>query len=206
MQSTRWARFLTCRSTRGFGMTSWQAASFTNTCDNLIGSAEATTAFHADLWPRTTVFRRRCVSATSPNRPHFSQVALWQSIEAFSCVRQGVDRRSYLLTFVDRRSGYLLVSKVGNRTSGVVRDASVRLLQKMETSNRKTLTFDNGTEFSCFRQIASRAGVKVYFAHLYSSWERGTNENANGLLRQYVPKGSDIRVLPPSRLAVAAVN
>ena len=119
---------------------------------------------------------------------------------------EGKDRRSYLLTIVDRRSGYLLVSKVGNKTSGVVRDASVRLLQKMKTSNRKTLTFDNGTEFSCFHQIASRAQVKVYFAHPYSSWERGTNENTNGLLRQYVPKGSDIRVLPHSRLAAAAVK
>ena len=96
---------------------------------------------------------------------------------------EGKGRRSDLLTILDRRSGYLLVSNVGNKTSGVVRDASVRLFKKMKSANRRTLTFDNGTEFSCFHQIASRAGVKVYFAHPYSSWERGKNENTNGLLR-----------------------
>ena len=77
--------------------------------------------------------------------------------------------RSYLLTIVDRRSGYLFVSKVGHKTSGVVRDASVRLLQKMKSSNRRTLTLDNGTESSCFNQIASRTGVKVYSTHPDSS-------------------------------------
>lgn len=117
---------------------------------------------------------------------------------------EGKDRRAYLLTIVDRRSGYLLVSKVGNKNSGLVKDASIELLKRMKRSFRKTITFDNGTEFSGFQQIATGTGAKVYFAHPYSSWERGTNENTNGLLRQYVPKGADIRVLNHSRLATAA--
>lgn len=117
---------------------------------------------------------------------------------------EGKDRRAYLLTLVDRRTGYLLVSKVGSKKADVVRDSSIRLLRKMKPDYRKTLTFDNGTEFSFFKQIESQAGVDVYFAHPYSSWERGTNENTNGLLRQYFPKGKDLRVLRHSSLAAAA--
>ena len=117
---------------------------------------------------------------------------------------EGKDRRAYLLTLVDRRTGYLLVSKVGSKKAHIVRDSSIRLLQKMKPAYRKTLTFDNGTEFSNFKQIESKAGMDVYFAHPYSSWERGTNENTNGLLRQYFPKGKDLRVLPPASLAAAA--
>ena len=151
---------------------------------------------------------------------------------------EGKDRRAYLLTLVDRRTGYLLVStafyadlwprrtvftlrcvsptsqdrphlfvscsKVGSKKAHIVRDSSIRLLQKMKPAYRKTLTFDNGTEFSNFKQIESKAGMDVYFAHPYSSWERGMNENTNGLLRQYFPKGKDLRVLPPASLAAAA--
>ena len=55
----------------------------------------------------------------------------------------------------------------------------------------KTLTFDNGKEFAAHRLIENRLDAPVYFAHPYSSWERGTNENMNGLIRQYFPKGTD---------------
>lgn len=117
---------------------------------------------------------------------------------------EGKNRTAYLLTLVDRHSGYLLMKKVGSKHRDVVRKAAIELLRKMKSQHRHTVTFDNGSEFSDFKQIANRTGVKVYFAHPYSSWERGTNENTNGLVRQYVPKGSDIRVLRKTTLAKIA--
>ena len=119
---------------------------------------------------------------------------------------EGKNRTSYLVTLVDRRSGYLLVRKVANKRSDVVRKASIAMLRKMPKEFRRTITFDNGTEFSDFKRIESGTGARIYFAHPYCSWERGTNENTNGLIRQYVRKGKDIRVLPTKALARAAAR
>ncbi len=67
----------------------------------------------------------------------------------------------------------------------------------------KTITYDNGKEFAGHAEIAKKSGSKAYFANPYSSWERGLNENTNGLLRQYFPKGSDFTmgINPPVALA-----
>lgn len=106
---------------------------------------------------------------------------------------QGKDRKSYLLTYTERKSGYLLVRKIGNKSATSVFEATVAMFRDIPVRYRKTITYDNGTEFSRFRDIESATGMKCYFAHPYSSWERGTNENTNGLIRQYVPKSKDIR-------------
>ncbi len=66
----------------------------------------------------------------------------------------------------------------------------------------KTITYENGKEFSGHESIAKFSGSKAYFAHPYSSWERGLNENTNGLLRQYFPKGSDFSVLRDSDIKI----
>ena len=66
---------------------------------------------------------------------------------------------------------------------------------------RQTLTVDNGKEFARHEEIGRLLGLAVYFAHPYSSWERGTNENTNGLLRQYLPKGTDFSQLTEWQLA-----
>jgi transposase, IS30 family len=68
---------------------------------------------------------------------------------------------------------------------------------------RKTLTVDNGKEFAQFKLIQQRTGFSVFFADPYSAWQRGSNENTNGLLRQYFPKGADLRTLTKKRLASA---
>lgn len=105
----------------------------------------------------------------------------------------GKDRSSYVLTLVERKSGYLLLKRISKKLAATVRNSSIALLRKIPPRYRKTLTFDNGTEFSDFKRIETALGINVYFAHPYSSWERGTNENTNGLLRQYLPKGLDLR-------------
>jgi IS30 family transposase len=72
---------------------------------------------------------------------------------------------------------------------------------------RQTLTLDNGKEFSRFKELEdSSTGLKVYFADAYSAWQRGTNENTNGLLRYYFPKGTDFRRVSDVKPAKAAAN
>lgn len=106
---------------------------------------------------------------------------------------QGKNCKSYLVTLVERSSGYLLFQRVSTKQSHIVRRAIINQLSAIPKRLRKTLTFDNGTEFSDFKQIESSLGMSTYFAHPYASWERGTNENTNGLIRQYLPKGMDLR-------------
>lgn len=93
-----------------------------------------------------------------------------------------------LNSLVDRKSGLLLLSKLPNRTSAATTGVVAKRLRGMRA---KTLTLDNGSENQRWRELESLSGAKVYFAHPYSSWERGTNENTNGLVRRYFPKGTD---------------
>lgn len=100
-------------------------------------------------------------------------------------------KRSGLVTVVDRRSRYLLAAKLKDRTAGRTRRKMERLLKNLSPELRQTITFDNGKEFSEHEALARHLGIDVYFAHPYASWERGTSENTNRLLRQYYPKGTD---------------
>lgn len=104
----------------------------------------------------------------------------------------GQDRKSVLVTLVDRSSLFTLCSRVYSRTAKVVADAIIRLLKPYK-NKVETLTFDNGSEFVQHTRIAQALEAQTYFAHPYASWERGINENTNGLLRQYFPKKTDFR-------------
>ena len=100
----------------------------------------------------------------------------------------GKGRSGYVATCVDRASRYLVARKQrgcsAKETTASLHDA----MRRLPRQRRRTLTVDNGREFSFHERIARLLGLDVYFAHPYSSWERGTNENTNGLLRQYLPK------------------
>jgi len=100
-------------------------------------------------------------------------------------------KRSGLVTLVDRRSRFLLAAKLKDRTATRTRQKIEDLLAPLSADNRHTLTFDNGKEFAEHETLAERLGLAVFFAHPYASWERGTSEHTNGLLRQYYPKGTD---------------
>lgn len=104
----------------------------------------------------------------------------------------GLDRRSVLVTVVDRTTLYTCCSRVFSRSAEVVSQAIIRMLTPHKDKVR-TLTFDNGSEFVRHEKIARALQAKTYFAHPYASWERGINENTNGLLRQYFPKKTDFR-------------
>jgi len=98
----------------------------------------------------------------------------------------GARHKGAVLTLVERKSGYTLLGPLPKKEASQVEAQAVRLLKTVPYL--KTLTVDNGKEFANHSQIAEQTGVEVYFAHSYASWERGTNENTNGLTRQYLPK------------------
>ena len=93
-----------------------------------------------------------------------------------------------LLTMVERRSGFTLIKLLKTRTAQAVVDATKKVVSDPRHTF-KTITLDNGTEFHGYKMIEHGAPVTCYFATPYHSWERGTNENTNGLIRQYLPKG-----------------
>jgi len=96
--------------------------------------------------------------------------------------------RECILTMVDRKSGYLKIGLLKDRTVKETNSRFEKLVAK-DCSPFKTITADNGCEFHGYKQIEKKTGVTFYFANPHHSWERGTNENTNGLIRQYLPKG-----------------
>lgn len=99
-----------------------------------------------------------------------------------------------LVTLAERKSRMYLVRKVDAKRAVDVRDAVIDMLKPYAATVR-SITADNGSEFVEHKAIADALKIDFYFAHPYSSWERGLNENFNGLLRQYIPKGIDLRLL-----------
>ena len=105
----------------------------------------------------------------------------------------GKDGKGAIVTLVDRKSCYMLMEKLGTGKQAVpLAHAVVRLLRGVGLPVR-TITTDNGSEFAAHEIIARELSTTVYFAHPYSSWEKGAIENMNGLIRQYIPKKSDFR-------------
>ena len=104
----------------------------------------------------------------------------------------GVGKR-VIVTQVERVSGYLLAGFANGKNAEAVVETCLELFSRVPRKHRKTVTFDNGVEFAESRYLETHMGMDVYYANPYHSWERGTNENTNGLLRQYVPKRTDLR-------------
>ena len=92
-----------------------------------------------------------------------------------------------VVTLVERKTGFVLIGKLPCRTKEHAIRIIVALIRR-HPGRFKTITSDNGTEFHCYRSIEAATGVKFYFATPHHAWERGTNENTNGLIRQYLPK------------------
>lgn len=102
----------------------------------------------------------------------------------------GKNHKGALVTIVERKTRYTLLAKVQSRHSHKVKDATVKLLLPFK-DKVFTITGDNGKEFAGHESISKSLSATFYFAHPYSSWERGLNENTNGLIRQYFPKKSN---------------
>jgi IS30 family transposase len=109
---------------------------------------------------------------------------------------------------VERRSRYLKASLLENRKAETFNAAAIPVYQQLPEALRQTLTVDNGKEFSRFKELESSTKLKVFFADPYAAWQRGTNENTNGLLRFYFPKGTDFSQVSEDELnrAVKRLN
>jgi IS30 family transposase len=103
----------------------------------------------------------------------------------------GKGRRSALVTLVERKSGYARIGRADNMKAETTRRVVERRMKDLPASLRRSVTLDNGKEFAEHSQLAQTLDLEVYFALPYRSWQRGTNENTNGLLRQFFPKGTD---------------
>jgi IS30 family transposase len=104
----------------------------------------------------------------------------------------GRDLRHCVLTLVERKTGYAIIKKLTARNKIEVTQAATRAIRR-HCHKFKTLTLDNGTEFHDYAMLEQRFPLTVYFATPHHAWERGSNENFNGLLRQYLPKGTYMR-------------
>lgn len=116
--------------------------------------------------------------------------------------------RFCLLTQVERKSRYLIAAKVPDRQAHSVAQCKIAQFAPLPKHWRRTLTLDNGREFAAFKQVERATGLRVFFADPYCAWQRGANENTNGLLRRYFPKGTDFSQVTDRELAfvVHALN
>lgn len=131
---------------------------------------------------RGQIVGRRSVEQRPAHIESRSQIGHWEADTVI-----GVNHKQAIVTLVERKSGYAVIAKVQNKTAKLVSKAVVKLLEPFK-AKVKTLTYDNGKEFAKHAWIDKKLSSTGYFARPYCSWQRGSNENFNGLLRQYVPK------------------
>ncbi len=112
----------------------------------------------------------------------------------------GKGRRGYLVTCADRTSRYVIARKVEACAAEPVAEKLRQTIRRLPAEKRRSLTLDNGREFARPTELEKKLKMPVYFAHPYHAWERGTNENTNGLLRQYLPKGTDLSQITDEQL------
>lgn len=107
-----------------------------------------------------------------------------------------------LNTLVERKTGLVFITKIPDGTAVSTREVVVKRLSVLPKQIRKTLTTDNGHENFLYEQVETYLGIQWFFAHPYHSWERGTNENTNGLIRWYFPKGTDFATITDEAIRV----
>ncbi len=107
----------------------------------------------------------------------------------------GAERTKQILTHVERKSGLLLADKLERATAEETKIKTVARFDTVPKEKKHTLTYDNGTTFAEYEMTEKKTGIEIFFANAYHSWERGSNENANGLLRQFFPKKSSFAMI-----------
>ncbi len=119
---------------------------------------------------------------------------------------KGAGNRSSVGTLVERTTGFVVLAKMDNATTKAVVDSFSFVLNREPAAMRKTMTYDQGREMHNHKILTHRTGVQIYFADPHSPWQRGSNENTNGLLRQYMPKGSDLSIYSQDELDAIALS
>lgn len=120
----------------------------------------------------------------------------------------GKERTARMLTHVERKSGYLMATLMKSVSADAISEISTKIFKQLPKDKAQTITYDNGIEFASFETTAKNTEMSIYFAHPYHSWERGTNENTNGLIRRYYPKGTYFSRIKPKQfnIVVAQIN
>ena len=111
---------------------------------------------------------------------------------------------SYIVTLVERHTRYVMLAKVADKRTQTVVTALIRQAKKLPSELYKSLTWDRGKEMADHQRFSLATDIQVYFCDPQSPWQRGSNENTNGLLRQYFPKGMDLSNIHQNRLNAVA--
>jgi len=111
---------------------------------------------------------------------------------------------THIATLVERHTRYVMLAKVANKDTAAVVNALIKQSKKLPRELYKSLTWDRGKELSDHKRFSLATDIDVYFCDPQSPWQRGSNENTNGLLRQYFPKGTDLSVHSQAKLNVVA--
>jgi len=119
---------------------------------------------------------------------------------------KGAMNRSRVATLVERTTLFVALVKLDDGRAETTANGFASILNRFQSPMRRSLTYDQGREMAQHRSLTEQAGVKVYFAHPHSPWERGINENTNGLLRQYLPKGHDLSAFSQQQLDEIAME
>lgn len=113
-------------------------------------------------------------------------------------------RGTYIATLVERQSRFVIIVKVADKKSDVVVAALIKAVRKLPIALKRSLTWDRGSELANHAKFNVATDVQVYFCDPSSPWQRGSNENTNGLLRQYYPKGADLSEVSQAQLDTVA--
>ena len=114
------------------------------------------------------------------------------------------NRNSQIATLIERQTRYVMLVKLSGKDTETVTNALIKNARKLPQELYKTLTWDRGKEMAAHKRFTLATDIKVYFCDPYSPWQRGSNENTNGLLRQYFPKGTDISSYSQAQLNAVA--
>ena len=114
------------------------------------------------------------------------------------------DQSSFIATIVERKTRFVVLAKVKNKETDEVVGSLIKQMRKLPKQLRSTLTWDRGAELAAHKDFALATDMDVYFCDPYSPWQRGSNENTNGLLRQYFPKGESVSHYTQAQLNAVA--
>ena len=144
---------------------------------------------------RGQIIGRRPISKRPAHIEERRQIGHWEGDTVI-----GVRHKHAVVSLVERKTGYAILAKVHRKTSDLVSGAIIRRLNPVRALV-KTITYDNGKEFAEHARIDKAVGSTGYFADPFASWQRGSNENLNGLIRQYIPKSRPLSSVTDSELA-----
>jgi transposase, IS30 family len=124
-----------------------------------------------------------------------TEIGHWESDTVIGANHTGI-----IATHVDKASKFLLAGLAKNKSVQQINQVTIELFEQIGATFRKTMTFDNVREFCGHQKLADTLGLSCFFANPYHSWERGLNEHTNGLLRQFFPKGTNLKIVKPEAL------